>query len=86
MSKHRADTTGAEGGQPAAGTGPTGSRLGNASLGSAAGTGSLRERPTDAGDGVEEKDYFIVTDAGAHLAVHVDESGHAVVDSPEPRT
>lgn len=72
----------AEGGEPAFGTGTGGSRFGNASLSSAAGTASLRERPTDAGDGVDETEYFVVTDSGQHLAVHVDGSGHASVDPP----
>lgn len=89
MGKHT-DTTGAGGGQPAAGTGPLGSRLGNGTLSSAAGTESLRERSNDAVSstgGTEETEpgeYFVVTDAGKHLSVHVDGAGHAVVDEPEP--
>lgn len=89
MSKHT-DSTGAEGGQPAAGTGPLGSRLGNGTLASAAGTESLHERSNDAvsssgpSDDTEPPEYFVVTDAGKHMSVHVDGTGHAVVDSPEP--
>ena len=83
------ETTGAQGGQPAAGTGPLGSRLGNGSLASAAGTESLQERSNDAqssagSDETEPAEYFVVTDAGLHLPVHVDALGHAVVDDPEP--
>lgn len=88
MSKQRVDSTGNTGGEPSFGTGPGGSRMGNANLNSAAGTGSLRERPTDAGDetgNLEDSDLFVVTDSGQHLAVHSDASGHWSVDRPAPR-
>ena len=78
------ELTGAEGGEPSTGTGPGGSRLGNASLSSSAGTASLRERPTDAGDEVDDLDRFVVTDAGTHLAVHQDAAGQWQVEDPRP--
>ena len=54
----------APGGEVAQGTGEGGSRFGQGSLESAAGTGSLDERGND-GETTGEK--FIVTDAGEHI-------------------
>jgi len=53
-----------QGGIPAAGTGADGSRLGNASTQSSAGTASLQDRFDDDAPAGEQ---FIVTDAGEHL-------------------
>ncbi|RKS77661.1 hypothetical protein CLV35_1355 [Motilibacter peucedani] len=89
MSKEHVDSTGNTGGEPSFGTGPLGSRMGGASLNSAAGTASLRERPTDAGDetdALHDSDLYVVTDAGQHLAVRPDATGRwTVEDRPDPQ-
>ncbi|NHC46124.1 PRC-barrel domain-containing protein [Motilibacter aurantiacus] len=77
------DLTGAHGGEVTIGTGPGGTRTGTAGFNSAAGTDSLRERGTDAGDSYDSKDYFVVSDTGEHFPVDVSEvgeGGQPVVD------
>ncbi|NHC13898.1 PRC-barrel domain-containing protein [Motilibacter deserti] len=74
------DLSGAHGGEVTIGTGPDGTRTGTAGFNSAAGTASLRERGTDAGDSYDPKEYYAVSDSGEHLPIEVDAAGQHVVD------